>query len=114
MLVDLPVDPSQSAETIALPTLKELEKKILVKVKRAASKPAETDPKPTTLQAPAPEVRKSTSVASNVSTSTSSSEEVPEAVNKPPAPKAKITEALGKLGIYTGAYHFKSFDQPGL
>jgi hypothetical protein len=106
LLVDLPLDPAQSSEDLALPKLFELKKKILVKVKRAPKTPVEGSGKPTTLQAPALPSRASTgSIVSD-------SSEEPDVPNKPPAPKAKITEALGKLGVYTGAYHFKSFDQP--
>ncbi|KAF2707746.1 PLC-like phosphodiesterase [Pleomassaria siparia CBS 279.74] len=111
MLIDLPPDPSQSLDELPLPSLKELQNKILVKVKRAPPKPLiEPTVKPTNLQAPSTLIQ-STSAESIQSTSTSS-EDAPGAETKPPAPKAKITEALGKLGIYTGAYHFKSLDQP--
>jgi hypothetical protein len=112
MLVDLPLDPSQSSEQIVLPPLGELKNKILVKVKRVTKAHGNAEAKPTTLQAPA-EPGRSNSATSDVSTSTSSSEEVAAATKEPPAPKPKITDALAKLGIYTGGYHFKSFDQPG-
>ena len=109
MLVDLPLDPSRTSEEVCLPTLKDLEKKIIVKVKRAAPKVAAgTEAKPTTLQAPA-QLSKTTSATS---IETASSDELPEAENKPPAPKPKIIDALGKLGIYMGGYSFKSLDQP--
>ncbi|KAF2009793.1 PLC-like phosphodiesterase [Aaosphaeria arxii CBS 175.79] len=109
MLVDLPLDPSQASGDIALPPLKDLEKKIIIKVKRAAPKPVEpVGVKPTTLQAPT-EVAKTTTINS---ASSSSSEEIPESQANPPAPKPKITEALGKLGVYMGGYHFKGLDQP--
>jgi hypothetical protein len=111
MLVDLPFDPYQSAQQLALPTLKELEKKILVKVKRSSPKAAEAA-KPTTLQAPAEPLQQTASANSDATTS-ASSEDDPEAPNKPPAPKTKITDALARLGTYTGAYSFKSLDQPG-
>ncbi|KAF2277469.1 PLC-like phosphodiesterase [Westerdykella ornata] len=111
MLVDLPLDPSQSSEELELPLLKDLKRKILIKVKRAAKHPADSDARPTTLQAPAEEPRRSNSATSTL---TSSSDDLPDAAKKPPAPKAKITEALAKLGIYTGGYTFKSLEQPGM
>lgn len=115
MLVDLPLDSSLPSDKLPLPSLKELQNKILVKVKRAPPKlPTQPEAKPTNLQAPSVlPLAKSTSAASMASNTSTSSSDVPEAEKKPPVPKAKITEALGKLGIYTGAYHFKSFDQPG-
>jgi hypothetical protein len=105
MLADQPIDPTQSSEERALPTLQQLEKKILVKVKRSPPKQKAVDPKPTTLQAPAEPAKRTTT-----NETASSGEELPEGA--PPAPKAKISEALAKLGIFTGAYSFKSLDQP--
>lgn len=110
MLVDLPLDPSQPSESLKLPTLKELEKKILVKVKRASSKPAPADVKPTTLQAPA-QLTKAESHESLRSDTTSSEDNA--AGDKPPAPKPKVIEALSKLGVYFGGYHYKGLDCPG-
>ncbi|KAF2727272.1 PLC-like phosphodiesterase [Polyplosphaeria fusca] len=107
MLVDLPLDPAQSSDKLVLPTLKELENKILVKVKYIPPKPVE-EAKPATLQAPSEPLKHT----ATESTTSSSSEEIPDGLKKPPAPKAKITEALSRLGIYTRAYHFKSLDQP--
>jgi hypothetical protein len=111
MLVDLPLDPSQPSEELSLPTLNALRNKILVKVKYTPPKPPEATAQPKTLQAPA-QLSKTTSAGSR--TSSTSSSEVPEVPGekKPAAPKAKITEALGRLGIYTRSYHFKSLDQP--
>ncbi|KAF2682859.1 PLC-like phosphodiesterase [Lentithecium fluviatile CBS 122367] len=109
MLVDLPIDPSEPSETLKLPTLKELENKILVKVKRATAKPAPADAKPTTLQAPA-QLTKSASRESVRSDTTSSSDN--GAGDKPPAPKPKVIEALSKLGVYFGGYHYKGLDCP--
>ncbi|KAF1999407.1 PLC-like phosphodiesterase [Amniculicola lignicola CBS 123094] len=116
MLVDLPLDPSQSAEEASLPTLKQLEKKILVKVKYTPPKaavPAAPTSQPTTLQAPAPApLTKSKNIETMDDSASTSSSELPDGQKKPPVPKAKITEALGRLGVYTKAFHFKSFDQP--
>lgn len=105
MLADQPIDPSQSSEEWALPTLKELENKILVKVKRTPPKQKATDLKPTTLQTPAVPMQRSIS-----NDTASSGEELPEGA--PPAPKSKVTEALAKLGVFTGAYSFKGLDKP--
>jgi len=110
MLVDLPFDPSQPSENVTLPTLKELENKILVKVKRSAVKKGLAEAKPTTLQAPA-ELTKSTSRESVMSEDSISEEN--GTGDKPPAPKPKVIEALSKLGIYFGGYSYKGLDCPG-
>jgi len=118
MMVDLPMDPSHSSEQISLPTLKELEGKILVKVKRSShKKPIETatKPLPNTLQAPAPPLKHTTSAESVASSNTTESEEAPgpEGEKKAAAPKPKVIETLSKLGVYFGGYHFKGLDAPG-
>ncbi|KAJ4287183.1 hypothetical protein N0V90_012581 [Kalmusia sp. IMI 367209] len=110
MLVDLPLDPSQPSENIKLPTLKDLENKILVKVKRVSHKPTEPAAKPTTLQAPA-QLTKSASKESVQSDVTSSSSDA-AAPDQPPAPKPKVIDALSKLGVYFGGYHYKGLDAP--
>ncbi|KZM25605.1 phosphatidylinositol phospholipase C [Ascochyta rabiei] len=108
MLVDLPLDPSQTAETTSLPTLKELECKILVKVKRGHTKPTAAPANPTTLQAPAPELQKTTSADSVVSSA--SDDELPDGQKKPP--KTKVIESLARLGVYCGGYSYKSLAAP--
>jgi hypothetical protein len=110
MLVDLSFDPAQPSENLKLPTLKDLENKILVKVKRSVVKTAPSDAKPTTLQAPA-ELTKSTSRESVRSEETSSEDN--GTGDKPPAPKPKVIEALSKMGVYFGGYHYKGLDCPG-
>lgn len=110
LLVDLPLDPSQSFEQLNLPTLKELENKILVKVKRGHSKPAITPPQPTTLQSPAIPLRKTTSAESVASISSS---DIADGEKKPAAPKPKIIDSLTKLGVYCGGYSYKGLDTPG-
>ncbi|KAH9878837.1 hypothetical protein J1614_002271 [Plenodomus biglobosus] len=112
LLVDLPLDPSQPSDQINLPTLKQLENKILVKVKRGHSKPVATPATATTLQTPAPALQQTTSHESVASTATASSSETPDGEKKPPAPKPKIIDALSSLGVYFGGYHFKSLDAP--
>ncbi|XPS70984.1 hypothetical protein M3J09_003176 [Ascochyta lentis] len=111
MLVDLPLDPSQTAETASLPTLKELERKILVKVKRGHARPTITPANPTnptTLQAPAPELQKTNSADSVVSSA--SDDELPDGEKKPP--KTKVIESLARLGVYCGGYSYKSLTAP--
>lgn len=109
MLVDIPLDPSQQLETASLPTLKELERKILVKVKRGHAKPTIIPTSnPTTLQAPAPELQKTDS-ANSVASGTSD-DEMPDGQKKPPP--AKVIEPLAKLGVYCGGYSYKSLKAP--
>jgi len=116
MMVELPKDTSQTSEQVSLPTLKELEGKILVKVKRSSHKQlSEVQPKtmPNTLQAPAPPLKHTTSAESVASSVSTEEEEAPEGEKKPPAPKPKVIESLSKLGVYFGGYHFKGLDAPG-
>lgn len=110
MLVDLPLDPSQSSEDIKLPTLKDLENKILVKVKRVSQKPVTPAAKPTPLQAPSG-LNPAQSNQSNQSDNTSDSSD--DVAEKPAAPKPKVIEALSKLGVYFGGYHYKGLNVPG-
>jgi hypothetical protein len=110
VLVDLPTDPSQPSENLKLPTLKELENKILVKVKRASAKTVPSDARPTTLQAPA-QITKSASHESVRSDTTTSSDN--GTGDNPPAPKPKVIDALSKMGVYFGGYHYKGLDCPG-
>jgi hypothetical protein len=112
MLVDLPIDPSVASEATKLPTLKDLENKILVKVKRVSHKSVATPAKPTTLQAPAELTPQQTNQSAQ-SDITSDSEDDGAAAEKPPAPKPKVIDALSKLGVYFGGYHYKGLDVPG-
>jgi hypothetical protein len=108
MLVDIPLSSSESTDDLALPRLDELRRKILIKVKYTPPSPPE-EPKPTSLEL----LNEVTKSSSTTSLSSSSPSEVPESEAKPAEKKGKICEALGRLGIYTRSYHFKSFDQPG-
>lgn len=109
MLVDAPLDPEHTLESATLPTLKELEKKILVKVKRGHRKPSPVpSTNPTTLQAPAPQLEKTDS--QNSIASAPSDDDLPEG-QKPP-PKPKVIESLAKLGVYCGGYSYKSLSAP--
>ncbi|KAK7182055.1 hypothetical protein DPSP01_008221 [Paraphaeosphaeria sporulosa] len=111
MLVDLPLDPSEASEQIKLPTLKDLENKILVKVKRVSHKPIAAAAKPATLQAPAQLTPQQTNESAQSEIS-SDSEDAGVAPEKPPAPKPKVIDALSKLGVYFGGYHYKGLDVP--
>ncbi|KAL5113762.1 hypothetical protein ACEQ8H_008336 [Pleosporales sp. CAS-2024a] len=113
LLVDLPLDPSQPTESINLPILKDLERKILVKVKRPSpiKPPPVPSSQPITLQAPASELKHTTSHES-VASSNTTDEEHAEGEKKPPAPKPKVIETLSKLGVYFGGYHYKGLDAP--
>ncbi|KAF2133048.1 PLC-like phosphodiesterase [Dothidotthia symphoricarpi CBS 119687] len=106
MLIGPLTDPSHDYNSIDLPTLKELEGKILVKVKRAHTKPVVTDGQSATLQAPA-SLQKTTSAESTISTDTESEE-----TGKKAKPKPKLIDTLSMLGVYFGGYHFKSLDAP--
>lgn len=75
-------------DQVPLPSLESLRKKILIKVKHSPAKPRRTK------------------VASHGADS-SDDEQLVEAVKK-----GKIIEALGSMGTYTRACHFKSFSQP--
>ncbi|KAH8732649.1 PLC-like phosphodiesterase [Phaeosphaeriaceae sp. PMI808] len=138
MMIDVPINPSQGLEKVNLPTLKELENKIIVKVKRAShTKPSgdalnptaldpttlqapitpqasATQPEQASLQAPAQPLKHTTSIKSIASST--ESEEIPEGgkagEKKPAAPKPKIIESLARLGVYCGGYSFKGLDKP--
>lgn len=88
------VSPSLAADK--LPKLADLKRKILVKTK---SMPLTTEPK---LETP-PEA-------------TTPEESVPQAAGaqqQKPAKPIKVLEALAKMAIYTRAFTFSHFDQPG-
>ncbi|KAF1951938.1 PLC-like phosphodiesterase [Byssothecium circinans] len=110
MLVDLPLNSSEPSEHVKLPTLKDLENKILVKVKRITHKPAPSGAKPTTLQAPAQLSNASTRESIPTEDMSSEASDTPEGA--PPAPKPKLIEPLSKLGVYFGGYHYKGLDAP--
>ncbi|KAL6159416.1 hypothetical protein ACJQWK_05750 [Exserohilum turcicum] len=102
MLLEEPLDPTQSLATVALPRLQDLENKILVKVKRGHIQPASTP------GASTPPLEHVTSVES-----AGSEEEIgPDGEKKPPAPKPKIIESLSRLGVYFGGYSYKGLDTP--
>ncbi|KAK8168634.1 PLC-like phosphodiesterase [Phyllosticta citrichinensis] len=86
-------------EKLRLPTLKELFHKILVKVKYS---PVKHDAEPETQENETKELQELETTAS----SSSSDEAPPEQKKKP---KAKIIEALSKLGVYTRSCHFNGF-----
>ena len=89
-LVDVPFDVVPEK----LPALGELKRKILIKTKSTPMKAAEE--KPDVLQA-----------------AEEPSEPVEGRAQKPAKP-SKVLEALAKMAVYTRAYHFSRFDQPGM
>jgi len=86
ILVEVPseVDPEK------LPALGDLKKKILIKTKSTATKAAEEKA-----------VEKL-------------SEQAGEGQAQEPSKPSKVLEALAKMAVYTPAYHFSHFDQPGM
>ncbi|KAK5716869.1 hypothetical protein LTR17_016320 [Elasticomyces elasticus] len=93
--------PDGFCDQTPLPTLAELHKRILIKVKYApASKKAE--PK-------MPRVSRARAL-SNASGGQSSDSD--DAQIEPEGKKSKICETLGSMGVYTRSCHFKSLDQP--
>lgn len=93
LLVEVPPD----VEANKLPTLAELKNKILIKTK--------STPLPNTDQ---------TSDELEKSESPEEPSDVAGEKTKKPAKPAKILDALAKLAVYTRAYHFNRFDQPGM
>lgn len=103
MMVD-----GDTASDATLPFPRDLEGKILIKVKytppqvAAASAPIAAVSAPLDGQAPLSEVA-----------SSSSSSDQSDAIDTKAQPKpSKIIEALSRMGVYMRSYHFKSFDQP--
>lgn len=88
---------------LRLPTLAELFNKILVKVKYSPPKRgAESETQ---------ENEAKTEELEKLETNSSSSDEAPPEQKK--KPKAKIIEALSKLGVYTRGFHFNGFGSSG-
>ncbi len=103
------LDDSASPETDRVPTLKELERKILVKVKVAAvPKEPDAQQRGDNNALSRPPLQRSDSST----TSSSSDDGLPRPKHKK-AKKAKMLEALCLLGVYTKSYHFSNFSQPG-
>lgn len=100
MLVGLP---ESESDVLSLPNLKELKKKILIKVKYSPPKPPPTSPQPTQLTS-------SKKAPVDETSSTSSDDEA--ATKAEAAPKPKVLQALSQLGVYTRSYHFSGFNQP--
>ena len=94
-----PLGPEHDYNSINLPTLQELEGKILVKVKRAHAKPVVAEAQSNAPQAPPPSMQRTTSADSTASKDTESDER-PD--GKKAAPKPKLIEDLSKLGVYFG------------
>lgn len=94
LLVEVP----SNADPEKLPTLAELKRKILIKAKSVPLNGAEDvaeeqiSPQPTT----------------------ESTEKTAEGQPQKPTKPSKVLEALTKLAVYTRAYHFNHFNQPGM
>lgn len=96
MMVDV-----DTASDAALPSPKDLEGKIIIKVKY-------TPPQATT----ATSSLEPTAPLSKVTTSSSNASEQSDVDAKGNTKPSKIIQALSRLGIYMRSYHFKNFDQP--
>ena len=99
------LDEPTCSESEGQPSPDELRRKILVKVKAASKAPARTTNDTTGAERP---------LDRDDSSSSSSSSSSDDGVAKPKSKKSKMLEALSALGVYTQAYHFSSFDQPGM
>ena len=91
MLVEIPSDVAPEK----LPTLGELKRKILIKTKATSLKAAEEK-------------------AEVLEAVEESSEQSTEDQAQKPVKPSKVLEALAKMAVYTRAYHFSGFDQPGM
>lgn len=91
LLVELP--PNTDPEK--LPTLADLKRKILIKAKAVPLKGADA-------------------VAEEEISPQPSNDMPVQGQPQKPAKPSKILEALAKLAVYTRAYHFSHFDQPGI
>lgn len=96
LLVEIPPD----VEPAKLPTLAELKRKILIKTKSTPLQQAD-------LKA---ELEEASEPSDETSDQSVDAQGKPEKPVKP----AKTLEALAKLAVYTRAYHFSRFDQPGM
>lgn len=91
---------ADSSMEVKLPSLEELRRKILIKVKYTAPEKAK-------------EQKKQDMEGKDPPLDASSSEEETDVKKGSKKPKKKnLLDALSELGVYTRAYHFKSFEQP--
>lgn len=98
LLIDIP--PESGIKE--MPALEDLKRKILIKVKWA----------PATSNAPSDEAPDSLEQRASQDAGESSS--MPKEENASPPPKPfKILPVLSRLAVYTKAYHFDHFAQPG-
>lgn len=93
LLVEVPAN----TPTEKLPTLAQLKGKILIKTKSL----------------PLKGTKEIDEQAKGEESETEESEDKSASQNQKPVKPVKILEALAKLAIYTRAYHFSHFDQPG-
>lgn len=93
LLVEVPADTPKDK----LPTLSQLKGKILIKTKSL----------------PLKGTREIEEDVKDEESETEEPEDKSASQNQKPVKPVKILEALAKLAIYTRAYHFSHFDQPG-
>lgn len=99
LLIDIP--PESGIKE--MPALEDLKRKILIKVKWA----------PATSNAPSDEAPDSLEQRASQDAGESSSMPKEENASSPPKP-FKILPVLSRLAVYTKAYHFDHFAQPGI
>ena len=112
------LDESSCADVDCLPSPDQLRRKILVKVRPAAtsssSKGAEDVEAMSRPQVPQPPPSPQPRLERSYSRSSVKEVDGRFGVEKTATTtKSKILETLGRLGIYTKSYHFSHFDQPG-
>lgn len=110
LLVDLEGPREKSEVGKGLPSPAQLRKKILIKVKWAPPEGEEEEEKE---QEEEEEYQASTTAAEDGSVSPSKAGINAGDTAKPKKKAAKIAQSLSRLGVYTQAYRFNNFTQPG-
>ena len=110
------LDEPSCANVDCLPNPDQLRRKILVKVRPAAtsSSPKAAEDADATSRPAAPQPPSSPQPPQLEASDTRFSiKDVEDRSRVKTTTKSKILEKLGRLGIYTKSYHFSHFDQPG-